>query len=115
MGEFQKVKEALYLISESMIDIMQNIAASSDQVSGGSDELARAAQGLAEGAEHQSLAIDTLLAATVDVAKQVEDNKNESEQSAENVKKVAVMMENSQELMNQMRNAMTTIYETHRR
>jgi len=112
VGEFRKVKEGLYHISESMIDIIQNIASSSDQVSGGSDELARAAQGLAEGAEHQSLAIEDLLANTVNVAKQVEENKNESEKSAENVKAVAAMMEDSQELMNQMRNAMAKIHET---
>ena len=111
-GEFQKVKEALYHISESMIDVMQNIAESSAQVSGGSEELARAAQGLAEGAESQSLAIEDLLANTISVTKQVEENKNDFEQSAENIKSVARMMEESQERMNQMRNAMTNIRET---
>ena len=112
VGEFRKVKEALYHISESMIDVMQNIANSADQVSGGSDELARAAQSLAEGAENQTRAIDDLLRVTIDVAKQVEENKNDSEKSAENVNSVASMMENSQELMDQMRNAMTKIHET---
>ena len=112
VGEFRKVKEALYHISESMIDVMQNIANSADQVSGGSDELARAAQSLAEGAEHQTREIDDLFRVTIDVAKQVEENKNDSEKSAENVNSVASMMENSQELMDQMRNAMTKIHET---
>lgn len=112
VGEFQKVKEALYHISESMMDVMKNIAASSDQVSAGSDDLARAAQGLAEGAEHQSMAIEGLLTTTISVAKQVEENKNDSEESAENVKHVAKMMEDSQALMNQMRTAMDKIHET---
>ena len=112
VGEFQKVKEALYHISESMIEIMQNIANSAEQVSSGSDDLAKAAQGLAEGAENQTMAIDELLNATIEVARQVEENKNDSEKSAENVKSVASMMENSQELMDQMRNAMTKIHET---
>ena len=112
VGEFQKVKEALYHISESMIEIMQNIANSAEQVSSGSDDLAKAAQGLAEGAENQTMAIEDLLHATIDVARQVEENKNDSEKSAENVKAVASMMENSQELMDQMRNAMTKIHET---
>ena len=112
VGEFRKVKEALYHISESMINVMQNIANSADQVSGGSDELARAAQSLAEGAENQTRAVDDLFRVMVDVAKQVEENKNDSETSAENVNSVADMMENSQELMNQMRNAMTKIHET---
>lgn len=112
VGEFQKVKEALYHISESMIEVMQNIADSSEQVSGGSDELARAAQGLAEGAESQSMAIEELLNTTIDVTRQVEENKNDFEQSAENIESVARMMVDSQELMNQMRNAMTNIHET---
>ena len=112
VGEFQKVKEALYHISESMIDVMQNIANSAEQVSGGSDELAKAAQGLAEGAENQSMAIEDLLRTTIDVAKQVEENKNDSEKSAANVNSVASMMENSQKLMDEMRDAMTKIHET---
>ena len=112
VGEFQKVKDALYHISDSMIEVMQNIADSSNQVSGGSDELARAAQSLAEGAESQSIAIEALLNTTIGVTKQVEENKNDFEQSAENIKAVARMMENNQELMNQMRSAMTNIHET---
>ena len=112
VGEFQKVKEALYLISESMVEVMQNITNSSDQVSAGSDDLARTAQELAEGAEHQTTAIEELRIITNDVAKQVEENKNDSEKSAQNVKRVAEMMEDSQELMNQMRMAMDKIHQT---
>ena len=112
VGEFQKVKDALYHISQSMIEVMKNIANSAEQVSSGSDDLAKAAQGLAEGAENQTMAIEDLLKATIDVARQVEENKNDSEKSAENVNSVASMMENSQELMDQMRNAMTKIHET---
>ena len=112
VGEFEKVKDALYHISEEMIAIMQNITDSSEQVSSGSDDLARAAQGLAEEAEHQSMAVERLVETTISVAKQVEENKNESEQSAENVKSVTKMMEDSQILMKQMRSAMDKIQET---
>ena len=51
VGEFQKVKEAMIHISESINEVMHNIKESAEQVSVGSDDLARAAQGLAEGAE----------------------------------------------------------------
>lgn len=112
VGEFQKVKEAMLNISESMIEVMQNITSSSEQVSAGSDDLAKAAQELAEGAEHQTTAIEELRIITNDVAEQVEENKNDSEESAANVKRVAHMMEDSQELMNQMRNAMNKIHQT---
>lgn len=112
VGEFAKVKDALYHISQEMISIMQNISDSSQQVSSGSDDLARAAQGLAEEAEHQSMAIERLVETTISVAKQVEENKNESEHSAEHVKSVTQMMEDNQNLMKQMREAMDKIYET---
>ena len=111
VGEFQKVKDALYHISGSMIEVMENISSSSNQVSAGSEDLAKAAQSLAEGAENQSTAIEGLLATTIDVAKQVEENKNDSEKSAEDVKNVAQMMEDSQKLMNHMRDAMSKIQE----
>ena len=79
VGEFQKVKEALIHISESMKDVMTNIAETANQVSVGSDDLAKAAQGLAEGSESQAAAIEELLATAVTVADQVEENKNDAE------------------------------------
>ena len=45
---------ALIHISESMKDVMTNIAETANQVSVGSDDLAKAAQGLAEGSESQA-------------------------------------------------------------
>ena len=111
IGEFQKVKEALYGISESMIDVMQNIRNSSEQVSAGSDDLAKAAQGLAEGAEAQAAAVEELLATSVTVAEQVEENKNDAEKSAVHTNEVTSMMEESQEQINLMRDAMNKIQE----
>ena len=111
VGEFQKVKEALYGISESMIDVMQNIRNSSEQVAAGSDDLAKAAQGLAEGAEAQAAAVEELLATSVTVAEQVEENKNDAEKSAVHTNEVTSMMEESQEQINRMRDAMNKIQE----
>ena len=110
-GEFGKVKDALIHISESMIDVMQNINGSSRQVSGGSEELARAAQSLAEGAESQSVAVEELLATAIAVVEQVEQNKNDAEASAIHTNEVTTMMEVSQQQMNHMREAMNNIQE----
>ena len=110
-GEFGKVKDALINISTSMIDVMQNIQNSSEQVAAGSDDLARAAQGLAEGAEVQAAAIEELLATATAVAEQVAENKNDAEQSAVHTNEVTTMMEESQEQMNHMREAMNKIQE----
>ena len=111
VGEFQKVKEALINISESINEVMHNIKDSSEQVSVGSDDLAKAAQGLAEGAESQAAAIEELVATATAVADQVEENKNDAETSAHHTNEVTVMMEESQQQMYRMREAMNKIQE----
>ena len=111
VGEFQKVKEALIHISSSMTDVMTNIAETANQVSVGSDDLAKAAQGLAEGSESQAAAVEELLATATTVAEQVEENKNDSEKSALHTQEVTAMMEESQQQMDMMRQAMDNIYE----
>ena len=108
-GEFGKVKDALIHISQSMIDIMQNIHNSSVQVSAGSDELARAAEVLSEGSQLQAAAVEELLATSMTVSEQVENNKQDAEQSAEHAKDVTAMMEESQRQMKEMREAMNKI------
>ena len=109
VGEFQKVKDALIHISNSINEVMHNIKDSSDQVSIGADDLAKAAQGLAEGAEQQAASIEELVATAVTVAEQVEENKNDAENSARHTNEVTLMMEESQEQMNRMREAMNKI------
>ena len=111
VGEFQKVKEALINISASMTEVMKNITETANQVSVGSDDLARAAQSLAEGSESQAAAVEELLATATTVADQVEENKNDSEKSAVHTKEVTKMMEESQHQMVQMRDAMDKIQE----
>ena len=110
-GEFSKVKDALINISESMVAVMKNIHSSSEQVGAGSDDLARAAQGLSESAEAQAAAIEELVATATTVAEQVEENKNDAEKSAIHTNEVNAMMEESQEQMNRMREAMNKIQE----
>ena len=110
VGEFQKVKEALLHISDSMSSVMKNITETANQVSVGSDDLAKAAQGLAEGSETQAAAVEELLATATTVAEQVEENKNDSEKSACHTQEVTAMMEESQQQMHMMREAMNKIY-----
>lgn len=111
-GEFQKVKEALINISDSMNEVMTNISQSASQVSTGSDDLAKAAQGMAEGSEAQAAAVEELLATATTVAEHVKVSKEDSEKSAVYTKEVADMMENSKKQMAVMRNAMDKIQES---
>ena len=112
VGEFQKVKDALLHISDSMTDVMTNIVEGANQVSAGSDDLAKAAQSMAENTETQAAAIEELLASATTVADQVRDNRDNSEKSASYTNEVADAMEDSKAQMNQMREAMNKIQES---
>ena len=112
VGEFQKVKDALNHISESMTDVMTNIVEGAKQVSAGSDDLANAAQNMAENTETQAASIEELLASATTVAEQVKENRDNSEKSAAYTNEVADVMEESKKQMAQMREAMDKIQES---
>lgn len=112
VGEFQKVKDALIHISNSFVEVMRGINESSSQVLGGADDLANAAQGLAEVATTQVAAVEELVATSTTVLEQVEENRKDAQQSAKEVRQVVSMMESSQEQMNHMMDAMQKIHET---
>ncbi|MCI5919240.1 MAG: methyl-accepting chemotaxis protein [Roseburia sp.] len=112
VGEFQKVKDALNHISESMTDVMTNIVEGANQVSVGSDDLAKAAQSMAENTQTQAAAIEELLATATTVAEQVKENRDNSEKSASYTNEVADVMEDSKKQMAQMREAMDKIQES---
>ena len=111
-GEFQKIKTALLNISDSMNQVMVGINESSQHVSVGATELATASQVLAEGAEQQAASIEELTATTNTVAEQVENSRVEAEASAEATAQAASMIEQNQEKMKQMMDAMNEIHQT---
>ncbi len=112
VGEFQKVKDALNNISKSMTEVMTSIVEGASQVSLGSDDLAKAAQGMAENTETQAASIEELLATATTVAEQVKENRDNSEKSAQYTNEVADVMEESKKQMVQMREAMDKIQES---
>lgn len=111
-GEFQKIKTALLNISDSMNQVMVRINESSQHVSVGASELASASQILAEGAEQQAASIEQLTATTATVAEQVDNSRREAEASAKATEQAAAVIEENQEKMKQMMNAMDKIHET---
>ena len=112
VGEFQKIKTALLNISDSMNQVMVGINKSSDQVSIGAAELATASQVLAEGAEEQAASIEQLSATTNNLADQVENSRKEAEISAQATAQTTTMIEQNQEKMKLMMDAMNKIYQT---
>lgn len=112
VGEFQKVKKALINISDSMNEVMLGINETARQVSAGADDLARASQGIAEGAGTQAAAVEELVATATSITDQVEENKQEAEDSAKETMQVVKKMEESKQQMNRMMEAMDKIQQT---
>lgn len=112
LGEFQKLKEALLNISDSMSDVMLNIHNSAEQVSSGASDLANASQVLAEGAGTQAAAVDELAVTTAEIEEQVQETKRAADVSAKATMRVTEMMQQNQEKMANMMQAVSKIHET---
>ncbi len=111
-GEFQKIKHALFHISDSMNEVMTGIHESSERVSIGATELATASQALADGAQAQASSVEQLTTATNAVADQVETSRTKADVSAKATAQAADMIVQNQENMKQMMIAMHNIHET---
>lgn len=112
VGEFQKVKTALLNISSSMNEVMEGINSTSERVSIGASELASAAQMIAESSELQAASVEELAATTNTVADHVEESRRDAEASAKETDKVTAMIEQNQEKMTLMMEAMNEIRQT---
>lgn len=112
VGEFQKIKTALLNISSSMNEVMEGINSTSERVSIGASELASAAQLIAEGSEVQAASVEELAATTNTVADHVEESHRDAEASAKETDKVTAMIEQNQEKMTMMMDAMNEIRQT---
>lgn len=112
VGEFQKIKDALLNISASMHDVMEGIRDSSGQVSVGASELAEASQMLAQGAQTQAASVQELAATAATVTGQVQENRKGAELSVKATVHVTTMMEQNQDKMKMMMDAMNEIRET---
>lgn len=112
VGEFQKVKTALLNISSSMNEVMEGINSTSERVSIGASELASAAQMIAESSELQAASVEELAATTNTVADHVEESRRDAEASAKETDKVTALIEQNQEKMTMMMNAMNEIRQT---
>lgn len=112
IGEFQKIKTALLNISSSMNGVMEDINSTSERVSVGASELASAAQMIAESSELQAASVEQLAATTNNVADHVEESHRDAEASAKETDKVTAMIEQNQEKMTMMMDAMDEIRQT---
>lgn len=91
---------------------MTDIINTSSQVSAGSEDLAKAAQSIAEGATTQSASVEELVATTTAVTDQVKENTAAAQVAADETLKVTDMMRNSKDQMSLMTEAMNKITQT---
>lgn len=112
VGEFQKIKDALINISNSMNNVMEGINETSERVSVGATELASASQMIAEGAEVQAASVQQIAATTNTIADHVENSRNDAENAAKETNHVTEMIEQNQEKMTLMMDAMNEIRQT---
>lgn len=112
VGEFSKIKTALLNISDSMNDVMKGINETSERVSVGASELASASQMIAEGAEVQAASVEEIAATTNTVADQVATSHKDAEIAAKETDNVTKMIEQNQEKMTLMMEAMEEIRKT---
>ncbi|MDE7207108.1 MAG: HAMP domain-containing protein [Lachnospiraceae bacterium] len=112
IGEFQKIKDALINISDSMNSVMEGINETSERVSVGATELASASQMIAEGAEMQAASVQQIAATTNTIADHVENSHKDAELAAEETNRVTDMVEQNQEMVSIIMEAMNEIRQT---
>lgn len=108
-GEFEKIKFALEQISHTLKKTIQGINTTSLQVSGGADQIAQAAQSLADGAANQANAVEELTATIKDISGQIHNNATFAKDAAQKADLVKADIEFSNQEMYQMVNAMEEI------
>lgn len=82
VGEFVSIKESLQQIAEKMRETLGTIRNVSGQIDSGSEQLAFAAQDLAENCTLQAAQVSELMTAFDAMTKSMEENAHEAEQSA---------------------------------
>lgn len=83
VGEFVEIKESLLLISEKMRETFHTLREVTEQIDGGAEQLACAAQDLAEGSTVQAGQVSELVLVIEDMAKSMENNAIAAKESVE--------------------------------
>lgn len=112
LGEFARIKEALFHISDSLSETIKSIHSASTQVTEGSSQLSLNAQGLAEGAADQAAAIEELHATIETISSQLKANAKQSREVSQKTSAVQAEAMESSHKMEEMTKAMNRINTT---
>lgn len=109
VGEFVKIKESFLQIGEKMRDTLQTIRNVSTHIDSGSDQLACAAEDLAEGCTAQATQVTELMAVFEDLTRSMEDNAKEAEESARIASKAGSTLSKGNQKMQELKAAIQEI------
>lgn len=102
VGDFEKIKQSLELISDSLNETIGQIRQASEEVSHGADQMSSGAQTLSQGATEQASSIQELAATITDVSTQANDNAARAQQARDISKQVGEQILDSNDKMQTM-------------
>lgn len=109
VGEFITIKESFLKIGEKMRDTFLTIRTVSGQIDSGSEQLACAAEDLAESCTLQASQVSDLMSVFENMTKDMEQNTNEAEESAQMASKAGVTLANGNTKMQALKDAIQEI------
>lgn len=109
VGEFISIKDSLLQIAEKMRDTLKTIRNVSGQIDGGSEQLACAAQDLAENCTLQAGQVSELMISFDAMTKSMEDNAREAEESAKMASAAGLTLAKGNEKLQELKGSIQEI------
>ncbi|MDE7132911.1 MAG: methyl-accepting chemotaxis protein [Lachnospiraceae bacterium] len=109
VGEFITIKDSFIQIGEKMRETIRTIRDVSEQIDSGSEQLAFAAQDLAENCTLQAIKVSELMTAFDAMTKSMEENAHEAEESARMSSAAGVTLEKGNEKLQELKAAIQEI------
>lgn len=109
VGEFKLIKESMLVIIERMKETLNTLRVASEEINLGSDQLASAAQDLAEGSSSQAMQVAELVNAMKTMEGNMEQNAVAAGDSVEIATQAGVTLQRGNEKMEELKEAITEI------
>ena len=109
VGEFKQIKESLLVIIERMKETLNTLRVASEEINLGSDQLASAAQDLAEGSSDQAMQVAGLVEAMKTMEGSMEENAAAAVASVEIATQAGVTMQRGNEKLEELKEAISEI------
>lgn len=109
VGEFKQIKESMLVIIERMKETLNTLRVASEEINLGSDQLASAAQDLAEGSSEQAIQVAELVDAMKVMAGNMEQNAVAAGESVGIANKAGATLQRGNEKMEELKEAITEI------